>query len=229
MLFPAACGHQNNTNNTIIRVIPEKTEEQTETVEKFGEIIETQDGPGAANLPDWVNWYIGGGIAEIESTGAGQDRYFFVGKTHGRNFHALQQWADGFSVSQDFPRLATARIENRMIAAAALYPDDEYGEYFEALIKQSSDAQYPGAVKEAVYWLKTRTIQQPENDDADPDEIIEPLILERYEFLVLISIDKMMLQNRIRELLANIETDTAPTRAQSAAINRVQQSFFGGF
>ena len=229
MLVFVACGHQKNTNNAIIHAVPEKIEEQNETIEEFGEIIETQDGQGAANLPDWISWYISGGIAEIENSSANQDRYFFVGKTHGGNFSALRQWADGFSVFQDFPRLAAVRIENRLIAAASLYPDDEYGEYYEALIKRASNAEYPGAVKEAVFWVKTRMIQRQENDDADPDETNEPLFVERYEYFVLISIDKTMMQNRIRELMANIETAAAPTRAQSAAINRVQQSFFGGF
>jgi Asp-tRNA(Asn)/Glu-tRNA(Gln) amidotransferase B subunit len=165
----------------------------------------------------------------VESSTAYRDRYIFIGKTRGGNFNALQQWAEGFSVLQDFPRLAAARIESRLIAAASLYPDDEYGEYFEALVKRASDSEYPGAVKEAAYWIKTKVIQQQNNDDADPDEINEPLVLERYEFFILISIDKATLQNNIRELMINIKTGVAPTRAQEAAISRVQQSFFGGF
>jgi len=226
-LIFAVCGNQ---NKAVIRPapVPAAIEDQTETVE-LAEIIETQDGPGSVNLPDWLGRYINGGIPEVESSSAWRDRYIFIGKTHGGNFNALRQWADGFSVSQDFPRLAAARIESRLIAAASLYPDDEYGEYFEALIKRASDADYPGAVKEAAYWVKTKAIQRQENDDADPDEIIEPLTVERYEFFVLISIDKAALQNCIRELMVSIKTSVAPTKAQEAAINRVQQSFFGGF
>jgi len=226
-LILAVCGNQ---KKAVLRPepLPVIIEEQTEAVE-FAEIIETQDGPGSVNLPDWLGRYINGGIPEVENSSAYRDRYIFIGKTRGGNLNALQQWADGFSVLQDFPRLAAARIESRLIADASLYPDDEYGEYFEALIKQASDADYPGAVKEAAYWIKTKAIVRQENDDADPDEINEPLIVERYEFFVLISIDKAVLQNHIRELMASIKTGVAPTRAQEAAINRVQQSFFGGF
>ena len=226
-LILAVCGIQ---KKAVLRPepVPVAIEEQAETVEST-EIIQTQDGPGSKNLPDWLGRYINGGIPEVESSNTYRDRYIFIGKTRGSNLNALQQWADGFSVFQDFPRLAAARIESRLIADASLYPDDEYGEYFEALIKQASDAEYPGAVKESAYWIKTKAIVRRENADADPDEINEPLIVERYEFFVLLSIDKATLQNRVRELMASIKTGVAPTRAQEAAINRVQQSFFGGF
>jgi hypothetical protein len=111
-----------------------------------------------------------------------------------------------------------------MISAATLYPDDEYGEYFEALIKRASNTEFPGAVKEETYWIKTLLI--PDNDE-ETEEGAEPL--EQYEFFVLISIEKPILRNSISSLMADIETTAAPNRYQRASINRVQQIFFEGF
>ncbi|GHV96037.1 hypothetical protein AGMMS50293_23570 [Spirochaetia bacterium] len=181
-------------------------------------------------MPEWVNQFLRGGIPGLEAIGAYQNRYVFVGKNKGNNFSALQQWAENFSPVQDFPRLAAARIEHRLISAASLYPDDEYGDYFEFLIKSASDAEYAGALKEESFWIKQRVEHKTETADSEEtDQSGPPLVEEVYEFFVLISIDKTILQTRIREFMAGIKPAVPPSRAQKAAINRVQQIFFEGF
>jgi len=220
LLIFGACTSQ---EKIVFRPDPESKEKPARTVE-FTEILETQDGAAAENLPDWLSRFISGGIQEIERSVAFGDKFVFIGRNRGNNFTALRQWAEGFTVYHDFPRLAAIRIENRMISAATLYPDDEYGEYFEALIKQASDAEYPGAVKEETYWIKTLLIR-----DIDEETEEQPEPLEQYEFFVLISIGKPILQSRIRSLMADIQTTDVPTRAQRAAVNRVQHIFFEGF
>jgi len=215
-----ACASQ---EKIIILPESEQKEEQNGIAEST-EIIETQDGTGSENLPDWVKSFINGGISHIEALEPFKDKYAFIGKTRGSSFSALQQWSERFTVYHDFPRLAAARIENRLVSAASLYPDDEYGEFFETLVKKSSDAEYSGAVKEETYWTKVLVRQDNNFED---DEPAEPL--ELYEFFVLISIDKVMMQRHIHELMANIRTAIPPTRSQRASISRVQQIFFEGF
>jgi len=220
LLIFSACTVQ---EKIVFRPDPGAREIQRETV-VFTEILETMDGASAENIPNWLNRFIRGGIHEIEYSGLYWDKYIFMGRNRGSNFTALGQWAENYTVFQDFPRLAAIRIENRMISAATLYPDDEYGEYFEALIKRASNTEFPGAVKEETYWIKTLLI--PDNDE-ETEEGAEPL--EQYEFFVLISIEKPILRNSISSLMADIETTAAPNRYQRASINRVQQIFFEGF
>lgn len=201
--------------------------EQAETLVP-GEIVESRNGPADAALPEWLRNFLNGGIWRVEAQGAYWDKYIFIGRNRGTNLNALWQWAERFTVAQDFPRLAGARIENRLLAAAALYPDDEYGEFFEAMIKSASDEEYPEALKEDNFWVKWRISGEPAADPAGEGET-ENTGRDIYEFFVLISIDKIALQNRIQALMANIQTAVPPTRDQAASINRIRQNFFEGF
>jgi hypothetical protein len=195
------------------------------------EIIESQNGTGEDGFPAWVRSYLDGGVRRIETLDA-YHKYVFIGKNRGNNFHALQQWANGFTVAQDLPRLIVQRVERRLVAAAALYPDDEYGEYFAHMIKRVSDEEYPEAVKESVFWTKQRKIpteaETEENADSETENVVaEPA--DRYEFLIMFSIDREVFQTQINNIMANIKTTIAPTRDQTAAINKIRQTFFEGF
>jgi hypothetical protein len=195
------------------------------------QIIESQSGSGEDGLPAWVHSYFNGGVRRIETLDA-YHKYVFIGKNRGDNFHALQQWANGFTVAQDLPRLIVQRVERRLVAAAALYPDDEYGEYFAHMIKRVSDEEYPEAIKEDIFWTKQRSIPTEENADPEtpPENAVEHADpVERYEFLVLVSIDREMFQKQINSIMADIKTTTAPTRDQTAAINKIRLNFFEGF
>jgi hypothetical protein len=220
LLLASACASRNE--KMIIR--PEPPEQET-AVELF-RIIEFQNEAAGETLPEWTACYLRGGIPEIEALDRYQNKYVFIGKNQGTNFTALNQWAENFTVIQDFPALAALRIESRLIGAASLYPDDEYGDYFEALIKKAYDAEYFGTQKEASFWIKKSLEKKIDSEEAPEDELA---VEEVYEFFVLISIDKPVLQNRIRELMAAVNPDVPPTRAQNAAIHRIQQNFFEGF
>jgi hypothetical protein len=52
---------------------------------------------------------------------------------------------------------------------------------------------------------------------------------DRYEFFVLISVDKETLQKQIQEIMTNIKTKVPPTRDQAAAITKIKNTFFEGF
>ena len=214
----------------IIRPDPEQ-DGQYKPADSIGawQIIGSQNGQGDNGIPDWVRRYYDGGIHRVEAMDRFSNRYAFIGENRGENINALHQWANGFTVQHDLPRLIAARVEQRLVSPASLYPDDEYGQYFEMLIKAVSNGEYSGAVKEETYWVKRKMLPPGIEDDIDGDLPQAQAITELYEFLVLISIDDESLQNQLREIMAGIKTTVAPTRDQTASINRIRQAFFVGF
>jgi hypothetical protein len=188
--------------------------------EDEGSILDHQNAARGEAVPEWVSRFLDRGNRGVEELEAYQDSYVFTGLSRGRNFKALGHWAEGFSAAQDFPRLAAARIEARLINAASLYPDDEYGEFFEALVKKAADAEYAGVVKESSFWI-LRRYQQDDGGDSP--------IRERYEFFALMSVSKREFQAQARALMADIRTDKPPTRDQAAAISRIKETFFDDF
>jgi len=180
-------------------------------------IIETKNGASVRNLPGWLSAYINGGIEEVEKTGIFYGKYVFIGNNEGINFTAMNMWADNFSAAKDFSILAAERIERRMISAAYLYPDNEYGLFFETMVKKAYNTVYTGAAKEDTYWIKLKARQENDNIEA---------YTEKYNFFVLISIDKMTMQTIINDLMAESLSAVTPTAEQKDSINRLRQNFF---
>ena len=225
-VFAALCFFLASCLNQDRRIIipPEPLSQSRQFIESW-ELTDSQNGKSEALIPEWVSLYLDGKIHEIENSNKYSDKYIFVGDNRGDNFVALRQWASAFTVQQDMPRLAAIRIENRMVSAATLYPDDEYGDFYEAFIKASIDAEYPDAIIEDRFWIKRRILIRAE--DTAPEE--NPSVTERYDFLILISADRTEIQNTIRAVMDGIKTAVRPTRDQSAAINRIKQTFFERF
>ena len=232
ILFAACAGQE---KKVIFR--PDTTNNPQEQARPFDtwEIINSQNGQNPEDIPEWVRWQIDNDINEIEAMDRFSGKYIFIGENGGSNFSALQQWANGFTAEQDLPRLITRRAERRLVSSASLYPDDEYGEYFEFLIREISNGEYLGAVKEQTFWLKRK---MPVNTDADGSggtgssgsaQSNLNAAKERYEFFVLISVDKETLQKQIQGIMTRIKTKIAPTREQAAAVARIKSSFFEGF
>ena len=202
--------------------------ESTDPLESW-QLIESKNGPDAADIPEWVYCYFNNDSQAAESLDQFTGKYVFIGENRGGNFNALMQWSNGFSAVQDLPRLLAARVERRLVSSATLYPDDEYGQYFENLIKKVTDGEYPDAVKEQTFWIKRKIIPVNDENASDDDIPQQTADLERYEFLVLISIDRGALQKQLSEIMSDIKTTVSPTRDQTAKINRMQQTFFEGF
>jgi hypothetical protein len=203
----------------------QNVQEEQPGLSQSWQVIESQSGSGEDGLPAWVRGYFDRGVRGIEALDAFRDKYVFIGKNRGENFNALQQWANGFTVAQDLPRLIVQRVERRLVAATALYPDDEYGEYYAYMIKRVSDEEYPGAVKGLVFWTKQKRIQTEDEAEASADSEQKNI----YEFLILVSIDREALQTQINNIMADIKTATAPTKDQTAAINKIRLTFFEEF
>jgi len=226
ILFAACIGQQDK--KIIFRPDTANNLQEESRVFDSWEIIRSQNSQGE-NIPEWVRWYVDNKVNEIEALDRFSGKYIFIGENGGSNFRALRQWATGFTVEQDLPRLITRRTERRLVSAASLYPDDEYGEFFEFLIKEVSNGEFLGAIKEQTFWLLRKVVTSEETDsdiDAQPNPDTEQ---ERYEFFVLISIDKGILQKQIQEIISRIKTKIPPTRDQTAAITKIKNTFFEGF
>jgi hypothetical protein len=165
-------------------------------------------------IPEWVSRYEAGGVQAIEAMSAYRDKYVFVSINQGSNTNALDLWLSGFSVLHDLPRLVSARVQARFSNATFSYPDDEYGNYFEASVKVTADAVYHGAVREDDFWVLKRYFL---GEDWDV-----------YEFLILVSIDKTTLGTQINALLNTIPFESL-SKEQMAAVNQLRSSFYEGF
>jgi len=226
-IFFAACAVQEK--KVIFR--PDTANNPQEPARPFDswEIIGSQNGQGSSDIPEWVRWYIVNEVNKIEALDGYNGMYIFIGENGGSNFTALQQWANSFTVEQDLPRLITRRAERRLVASASLYPDDEYGEFFEFLIREISNGEYSSAVKDQTFWLRRKILNSTETDGIINTQSNPDTAQERYEFLVLISVDKETLQKQIQEIMTGIKTKIPPTKDQAAAIARVKNNFFEGF
>ncbi|MCL2243674.1 MAG: hypothetical protein FWC03_04310 [Treponema sp.] len=185
----------------------------------INDIVETKEGFGNAGIPGWLLSFWEGGIEEVEKIYIYRNRYCFIGTSKGSNFSALNKWADNYSVVHDFPRMAAVRIERKMISAAALYPDDEYGSFFEIMVKKAFDAEFSDAILEGTYWIKRKADQIETSYDINETEDV-------YEFYVFISVSKTAMMTIVEEMITESLALVNPTRAQNIAIRRLAQNFF---
>jgi hypothetical protein len=211
----AACSTGREKTLVPIGPVPEYREKNSifEVIEHENAVEMTEDIPG------WVVHYISAGIAGIEALPEYEDRYVFIGKQTGNSLESLKLWAGGFSLDRDFARLVSTRIQARFIGFAGSNPGEEFGRYFEQVIKDSSDAAFNGAVQESDFWIKKRIF---DDDGLTPSG-------ETFEYYILISIERELLENQINLLLTSAQSNLAPTRKQSATAIRLRLNFFDGF
>ena len=179
-----------------------------------GNIIKTKNGHGYENIPEWFLVYIYSGIEELENSYLYIDKYCFVDAKEGSNFEALNIWMNNYSLTLDFQKLAANRIEKRLFSMATLYPDDEYGLFYEKMVKKAFVTEYPQAILEDTFWIKKNQIDGTG---------------EVYVFFVFTSINKKILQTIITDMMEEVHAAVTPTRSQNNAIRRLQQNFFEGF
>jgi hypothetical protein len=213
VILHAACATQQ-----VRQPIPRQSEPEANRVVNY-EILDYEGKAAGGNIPAWVFFFLDGNQGGIEMVSAYRDRYVFFAVNSGGNFRALEQWQNAFSPGLDFSRLVTTRIEKRFLDAAAAYPDDEYGSYYESLIRAAADAEWTGAVKSEIFWVRRRF----------PDADGLALRAESYDFLVLVTIEKRLLVPQIQALFRGINPPTPLLPEQQAAVNRVVERFFEGF
>jgi hypothetical protein len=171
------------------------------------------------DMPEWVGRYAAAGLAGVETLPEFEGRFVFVSRQTGNTLEPLRLWAAGFSVERDFSRLVSARIQARFILGGNGNPGDEYGRYFEAAVKNASDATFTGASLEGSFWIKKRIFA----DDG------LSAVGEVYEYLIMTSIDREILRGQIDMLLTTTRTNEPPSREQAAASMRLRLNFYEGF
>ena len=207
--------------NTVFVPVPDaeylKKPEERNNIDN---IIETKDG---GYLPVWLRTFLDGGIREVEKINSYSGKYVFIAVNEGTNFSTLNIWANYFSQTKDFSIFAARRIEKRMLLSASLYPDDEYGSFFETMIKKAYNTEYPGVLKEDTYWIKSL------NNDISNNGGIANTDTEIYNFFILLTIDKVKMESVISDMMAETMAGVTPTEAQRVSINRLRQIFFQEF
>ncbi|MDR0387956.1 MAG: hypothetical protein LBH57_07945 [Treponema sp.] len=180
-------------------------------------------GHGAGNteesLPDWVARYIAGGIPGVEALSRYGNRYVFIAVNSGANFTALSQWDAGFTIDQDFPQLVSLRVLDRFTGDGQRNPDRDYGRYFESAVRTAADTLYSGVRREAGFWLLKH--YESGDDAGGPRDI--------YDFYILMSTGKEEFQSQLNQVLLDAAEGLTLTRDQTAAVNRLRESFYEGF
>jgi hypothetical protein len=171
------------------------------------------------DMPEWVIRYAAAGIAGVEALPEFEDRYIFISRQTGNNLEPLRLWAAGFSIERDFPRLVSARIQARFILGGNGNPGDAYGRYFEATVKNASDAAFAGASLDDSFWIKKRIFG---------DDGLSP-VGEVYEYLIMTAIEKETLRGQIDMLLTTARANDPSSREQAAAAMRLRLNFYEGF
>jgi len=216
LLVPVLFSCAGRTNIDYIPVPENEYFKPEKRIIEVGNITETRDGDEDLFFPDWLLAFFNGGIDEVEKIDSYRGKYVYIASNEGVHFTALDIWANNFSQEKDFSILAAKRIERRMISTSSLYPDDEYGIFFETMVKNSYNAVFPGAVKEDTYWIKKI------NDSADSSD-------EIYNFFVLLTIDRTRMQADITGMLTETITSVNPTGTQRSKVYRLREIFFWGF
>jgi len=180
-------------------------------------IVETKNG-SVRNLPLWLRTFLGGGISAVENLEEYSNKYVFISVNEGNNFNALTKWTEFFRTTQDFAVLVSTRIERRFYLTTSFFPDDEYGLFFETIIKKTNSAEYPGVVKEDTHWVRLK--QESENGADQP---------YKYLFFIMTTIEKTDMQTFIRDMMTQVSEEVNATSSQTVAINRLRLTFFEGF
>jgi hypothetical protein len=171
------------------------------------------------NIPLWVNRYLEGGIAALESMTQFEGSYVFVAENSGTNLNALIQWSQNFSPAQDAATMVARRVQARFPGSNAGSPDGEYGRYFENLVRAVADTLYRNAQRGQDFWF------QKQYSGGNGETTTE----ETYVFFILVTIDKAVLKAQLEPVLLEASEGIQLTRDQTTAINRLRESFFDGF
>jgi len=214
LLIFFSCGSQKTANSFPVPDSGINPEEKTSIIE-IGDIIETKNG-AANQMPEWLRSFLGSGTGAVEKLDDFNNKYVFIGINEGQNFAALSKWVEYYTVAHDFSLLAAERIEKRLYLTASLYPNDEYGMFYETMIQNAYNTEYSGTVKEDSYWIKIKI----ENDED---------FSENYVFYVLLTIEKNVLQAIIRDMIAKTSASVTLTKSQTNAVNKLRNTFFEGF
>lgn len=169
---------------------------------------------GINQLPVWVETYVATGITGLEKLSDYQGSYCFVGEETGTNLDAVQTWAASFDVAREIATTVSSRVDSLFTGAASGSPADDYGTYFENVVKAAANAEFSGARKINDWWILVRRY--------DPDS--KKRFEDEYRVFVLYTIEKDILDEQILNMIDKVASETEGTSdAQKTAINNVKK------
>lgn len=195
-----------------------KEEPKPEPVELTSKVkTEVLDHKGASlgktTLPQWIDAYIDFGARGVENLSNFAEEYCFVAEYHAENLDAGLAWVKGFEVPQLIARQIQSRVESIFVGAAVGAPEDDYGTYFENVVKTTTDVSFSGAKLIQDYWVLVRTY--------DPD--IKNTYSDTYQIYVLYTMPKAMLDKQLANEIDKAMDDGDMTEAQKAAFDNVKK------
>ncbi len=168
---------------------------------------------GKTTLPQWIDAYMDFGARGVEKLADFAEEYCFVAEYQATNLNAGQAWLDGFEVPQVIARQLQSRVESLFVGAAVGAPEDDYGTYFENVVKTTTDVSFSGAKKIQDYWVLVRTY--------DPD--IKNTYEDAYHLYVLYTMPKSLLDKQIANEIEKAMDDGEMTEAQKSAFDNVKK------
>ena len=168
---------------------------------------------GKSALPEWIDAYIDFGAAGVEELAKFQDQYCFIAEYHAENLDAGLAWVKGFEVPQLIARQIQLKVESIFVGAAVGAPEDDYGTYFENVVKSTTDVSFSGAKLVQDYWVLVRTY--------DPD--IKNTYNDTYQIYVLYTMPKAMLDKQLNNEIDKAMDDGEMSESQKEAFKNVKK------
>lgn len=167
---------------------------------------------GITTLPVWVSSYVELGVRGVEKLSDFSEEYCFVAEMTADNLNAGQAWLNGFEVPQIIARQLQSRVESLFVGAAVGAPEDDYGTYFENVVRTTTDVSFSGAKKVSDWWSLIRKY--------DPD--IKKAYTDAYYIYVLYTMPKELLDRQLLDQIEKAEEDSEMSEAQRAAFDNVK-------
>ncbi|MCR4940972.1 MAG: hypothetical protein K5930_12835 [Treponemataceae bacterium] len=167
---------------------------------------------GVNTLPVWVESYVSLGTKGLEKLSDFTEEYCFVAEMAAANLNAAQAWLNGFEMPQLIAREISSRVESLFVGAAVGAPEDDYGTYFENVVKTTTDVSFTGAKKVSDWWSLIRVY--------DPD--IKNSFKDEYRVYVLYTIPRSLLDRQLANEIDKLENETDMTEAQKSAFENVK-------
>ncbi|MDR0551669.1 MAG: hypothetical protein LBG72_06590 [Spirochaetaceae bacterium] len=185
------------------------------------QILDYQGMNRGQRLPWWVEPYLRGGAAAVESSSENPytGRYLFVSAQKSSNLAALLQWMSAQN-SADFSTMFFPRMYRRIIRGISESPERYYGAFFDKALKALADADWKEAALADSFWIALRL--QPQSASGGQENAVNLA-------LSLAVIDRQIFQRRVNQILDHIPKNREQTRDQRQAANRLKSNFFSNF
>jgi hypothetical protein len=148
----------------------------------------------------------------------------FISEERSSDLNALLEWAANVTAEQDFPQLVFQRAYKRLHYSLSISPYDEYGGFYEALLKAVADTRYSGAEKGDAFWIRKQYAARNEAEETAGG--LAPDGQKEYTLFIVMLIPKVVLRGQLLMVMNEIKADKDLTRTQTQAVARLRNDFF---